>query len=228
MRAIPHLPPSAVGGHGKEALFCAVQGRRVLLLTGRIHIYEGYSPEVAGYIAAVAKAAGAAQFVLTNAAGGLNQHYQTGDVMLHSDYINFQGDNALAHLSTRELAQRFIDPKPPYDLAGASQLRSQLHAAGLNVHQGVYIGVRGPVYETRAELAMFRSLGADAIGMSSIPEIMVCNQLKLPVVGLSVITNECFAPGVVGHESVIDASRNAAQRLGSGLRSFISASDLGA
>jgi purine-nucleoside phosphorylase len=220
MREVPQLPPAAVGGHGKEILAGQVGAKRVLVFSGRIHMYEGYSPEVAGFAAAVAQAAGAAQFVLTNAAGGLNQHFRTGDVMLHNDFINFQGDNALAHLATNDLHQRFIDPKPPYDMAASGRLGAALGGAGLAVHQGVYIGVRGPIYETRAELAMFRSFGADAIGMSSIPEIMVCNQLRLPVVGVSLITNECFAPGAVGHDSVLDESRNAGHKLGRALRVF--------
>ncbi len=221
MAEVPQLPQSAVAGHGREIIGAWIKGVRVLIVTGRVHLYEGHSAERVGFIAAVAQACGAKLFILTNAAGGLNQHFRTGELMLHNDMINFQGDYAVANLRLDDPAQRFIDPKPPYDLARSAQLGAALQGAGLNVHQGVYIGVRGPMYETRAELAMFRSFGADAIGMSSIPEISVCNLLKLPVAGLSLITNECFAPDPVNHEEVMSESRNAAARLGRGLRRFI-------
>ncbi|MCC7479046.1 purine-nucleoside phosphorylase [bacterium] len=221
MSDVPQLPQSAVAGHGREIIGAWIKGVRVLIVTGRVHLYEGHPAERCGFISAVAQASGAKLFILTNAAGGLNQHFRTGELMLHNDMINFQGEYAVAGLRTDDPAQRFIDPKPPYDLARSAQLGAALQQAGLTVHQGVYIGVRGPMYETRAELAMFRSFGADAIGMSSIPEISVCNLLKLPVCGLSLITNECFAPDPVSHEEVMSESRNAAARLGRALRRFV-------
>lgn len=225
---VPQMPEAGVRGHGRDAIGAWISGRRVLVFTGRVHMYEGHSAERAGFVAAVAAACGAKLFVLTNAAGGLNQHFRTGEFMLHNDFINMQGDNAIAQLRFEDPMQRFIDPKPPYDLAQSARLGAALRDSGLKAHQGVYVGVRGPLYETRAELAMFRSFGADAIGMSSIPEICICNLLKLPVVGLSLVTNECFAPGAVNHNQVMQESHNTAARLGAALRRFVeqwSASD---
>jgi purine-nucleoside phosphorylase len=221
MADVPHLPAPAVAGHGHEAVYGTVGNARLLVLGGRPHIYEGYSPEVAGFPAAVAKALGATLFIATNATGGLNQHLRAGDLMLHSDYINFQHDNALAHIATDNPAERFIDPKPSYNLTATALLGRHLAASGCTVHNGIYIAVRGPVFETRAEIYMLRSFGADAVAMSVVPEVTVCNFLALPCIGLSVITNECFGASGVSHEDVLIASQAVIPRLADGLRSFL-------
>lgn len=221
MDEIPNFPPSRVPGHGRELIHGSINGHNVLILAGRIHIYEGHDPLTAGFPAALAAACGAQRFMLTNAAGGLNQHFRQGSVMLITDFINFQGDNALAHLLTEEAGERFIDPKPATDLKASSALAGYLKQAGLEVNQGTYIGVRGPIYETRAELAMMRSWGADAIGMSTIPELTVCHAFGLPAVGVSVITNECFKDAPVTHSEVVDVGTQVSPLLGRAMRSFI-------
>jgi purine-nucleoside phosphorylase len=218
---IPHMPGTSVVGHGREAVFGTLGSARLLVLTGRLHLYEGYSPEIAAFPAALAKACGASLYIATNAAGALNQHMRTGELMLHTDFINFQGDNAIAHIQADEPMARFIDPKPAYNLTASGILARHLHGAGAGVHEGVYVSVRGPLYETRAELYMLRSFGADAIGMSTVPEITVCNFFALPAIGLSVITNECFNPAPVTHGDVLAASQAAIPKLAAGLRSFI-------
>jgi purine-nucleoside phosphorylase len=225
MREVPHLPAPSVAGHGHEAVFGTVGGARLLVLTGRPHIYEGHSPEVAGFPAAVAKALGATLFIATNAAGGLNQHMRGGELMLHADYINFQHDNALANLATDDAAERFIDPKPAYNLTASATLARHLQAAGCGVHQGVYVAVRGPIFETRAEIYMLRSFGADAVAMSVVPEVTVCNFVKLPCIGLSLLTNECFSTGGVSHAEVLSVSAAIIPRLGEGLRTFLTNPD---
>jgi purine-nucleoside phosphorylase len=221
MEEVPHMPASAVSGHGRELFYGTVGTSRVLIFSGRFHLYEGHDPLVAAFPAALAKALGARLFLLTNAAGGLNQHFAAGDVMLHSDYINFQGDNPLAQLITDDSAEKFVDPKPPYDYVVLDKLARELDAAGLSVQRGIYIGVRGPVFETLAELRMMRSFGADAVGMSSVPEIILCNFLRLPVVGLSVITNECFSPLKLTHQQVVEGSQRAASRIGTAFKALL-------
>ncbi len=221
MEDIPHFPPSRVPGHGRELIHGTVGGHKVMILAGRIHLYEGHDPLTAGFPAALASACGAQGFILTNAAGGLNQHFSQGSVMMITDFINFQGDNALAHLLTEDAGQRFIDPKPATDPRVSTALARQLQRAGLSVNQGTYIGVRGPIYETRAELAMMRSWGADAIGMSTIPELTVCHAFGLPAVGVSVITNECFKEAPVSHTEVVDIGAQVSPRLGQAIRRHI-------
>ena len=221
MEDIPHFPASRVKGHGREVIHGQVNGRNVMVLAGRIHLYEGHDPLTAGFPAALAHASGARRFLLTNAAGGLNQHFVQGSVMMITDFINFQGDNALAHMLTDEAAERFVDPKPATDLRQGQLLARQLQKAGLKVNQGTYIGVRGPIYETRAELAMMRSWGADAIGMSTIPELTVCHAFGLPALGVSVITNECFKDAPVTHGEVVDIGSQVSPALGTAIRAFI-------
>jgi purine-nucleoside phosphorylase len=225
MREVPHLPAPSVAGHGHEAVFGLAGGARLLVLTGRPHIYEGHSPETAGFPAAVAKALGATLFIATNAAGGLNQHMRGGELMLHADYINFQHDNALAHLATDDAAERFIDPKPAYNLTASAMLARHLQAAQCAVHQGVYVAVRGPIFETRAEIYMLRSFGADAVAMSVVPEVTVCNYVKLPCIGLSVLTNECFSTEGVSHEEVLAACDLVLPKLAQGLHTFLTDPD---
>lgn len=221
MDEIPHFPPSRVAGHGKEVIHGSVNGHNVLILAGRIHMYEGHDPLSAGFPAALAAACRASRFVLTNAAGGLNQHFSQGSVMMITDFINFQGDNAMAHLLCDEASQRFIDPKPATCVEGSTRLGRCLQKEGLSVNQGTYIGVRGPIYETRAELAMMRSWGADAIGMSTIPELTVCHAFGLPAVGVSVITNECFKDAPVSHGEVVDVGAQVSPLLGRAIRSYL-------
>lgn len=235
---VPHLAGTAVVGHGTELLWGDVPGpdgttRRLLVFSGRLHMYEGHSALEAAFPVAVSAALGCGLFLLTNAAGGLNQHFAVGDAMVQRDYINMQGDNPLLHLQcpppvpraeaapgSIEYATRFTDPKPAYHPQASALLARQLAAAGLGVNEGVYIGIRGPVYETRAELVMYRGCGADAIGMSSVQELTMCHFLGLPACGVSIITNECFSTAPVTHADVVAASHKAAGALGQAIRAF--------
>jgi len=219
--AIPHLPTATVTGHGKEAIFGRVGHARVLILTGRIHLYEGHDAAVAGFPAAIAAACNAKLFIATNAAGALNPQYSPGDVMLHEDFINHQGDNAAACLDFTDTGQRFLSMNPPYYRQAQAELKVRLRETGLSVHNGTYIAVRGPVYETRAEYMMMRGWGADAIGMSTIPEVTVCRLFKLPVVGLSVMTNECLKPGGTNHAEVVAVSQAAAPLIAQALAAML-------
>jgi len=221
MDEIPHFPAASVTGHGKEAVYGRIGTAGVLVLTGRIHLYEGHDPLTVGFPAAMAKAAGAKLMVITNAAGGLNQHYREGDLMVHRDFINFQHDNALAHLQADTAVERYVDPKPPYNIRLSELVAQALVRARFDVHYGVYIGVQGPIFETRAELAMMRSFGADAIGMSTIPEVMIAAFFGLPAVGVSTITNECFSATGTHHAEVLAVSKRVAPKLSSGLTLFL-------
>lgn len=225
MDEIPHFPAATVTGHGKEAVFAKVGKHNVLVLSGRIHMYEGNEPHIAGFPAAMAAAAGAKLFVVTNAAGGLNQHFRTGEVMVHRDFINFQHCNALEYIKAHTAAERFIDPKPAYNKPASASLANHLASAGMKVNEGVYIAVRGPIFESQAELAMMRSFGADAIGMSTVPEVTICHAFGLPVVGVSAITNECFGSVETDHADVLKQGQLVAGKITAGLESFIASSE---
>jgi len=221
LEQLPHFPYSVVKGHGNEAVVGKVGELKVLFFTGRIHLYEGFDALTVGFPAAVAKSAGAKVFIATSAAGGLNQHYHVGDLMIHNSFINFQGDNPLLHLEVSDYKQRFIDPKPPYDPYASRALSSYVTQVEVDVRQGVYIGVKGPMFETMAELAMLRALGGDAVGMSSIPEIIMCHFLKLPVVGATIVSNECFREELVTHDKVLEIGKKSVPALASGIRAFL-------
>lgn len=219
--AAPFWPAAKVPGHAPEALYGRIGEHHVLVLAGRVHVYEGYTPLEAGFPAAVAKALEARLLVVLNSAGGLNQHFAVGSMMVHTGFINFQGDNALAHVLSPDAGELFVDPNPTYHRQHSELLYKALSASGQAVHQGTYLAVRGPIYETRSELVMMRGFGADAIGMSTVPEVSVAHWLGLPAVGLSVITNECFGTEQVGHGAVVKAGQLAMPRLAAGLKQFV-------
>jgi len=215
---IPHLPAGTVAGHGSEAVSGTVGDARVLVFTGRLHIYEGHDAATAGFPAAIAAAAGARLFICTNAAGALNVDLRVGDVVVHDSYINHQGDNAAACLEFPHSAHRFVNPDPPYDTAASRALALCLSKAGMQTHRGTYLAVRGPVFETDAELKMMRAWGGDAIGMSTVPEVIACHVLNLPVAGLSVLTNKCLDGNHTTHDGVLSASQAAIPQLVTALK----------
>jgi purine-nucleoside phosphorylase len=221
MDSVPYLPAAAVTGHGQQVLAGSVGGARVLVLTGRIHLYEGYTPAEAGLPAAIAKALGARAFIAINAAGGLNPHYRMGELMLHRDYLNLQGDNALAHLECSEPCERFLDMRQAYHPGLSSALAQGLAKVGGQLQHGVYAAVRGPVFETPAELAWMRQAGADAVGMSTVPEITICRWAGLPAAAVSVITNECLQAQGPEHGAILAAAESAIPILAAGLRSML-------
>jgi len=218
---VPHLPAVSVTGHGQEAVFGLIGGTRVLILTGRIHFYEGHGMAATGFQAAIASACGARLMLCTNAAGALNTGFKRGSVVVHNDYINFMGDNPLFGMQFSDSRQRFVDPHPAYDPLISSRLMASLSGAGLTVHEGVYSAVRGPVFETEAELRMMRAWDGDVVGMSTVPEVIVCGLFKLPVVAASLVTNECFAPGGTSHAEVLATGVEMAPLLAEGLGRFI-------
>jgi len=219
--AIPNCPVAGVAGHGREAVYGLANGLRVMVFTGRVHLYEGYSALDAAFPAALAKALGAKLFIAANAAGGLEADLHAGEFMVHNGFINFQHDNPLAHLRTENCQERFVDPRPPYDPWCSRVLASHLVDTGAEAHRGVYIGVLGPAYETLAELHMLQRLGADAVGMSCIPEVLMCHFFKLPVVGVSIIANHCFNRETLTHDEVVQVAGNTVPLLSAALRRFL-------
>jgi len=220
---IPHMPAATVAGHGNEAVYGDLHDTAVLVLTGRFHLFEGHDPATAGFPAAVAAALGARLYICTNAAGSLNQKMAPTDAMVHVDFINHQGTNVLACLEFSDAGQRFLNPNPAYDSRGAQALARCLAQAGLTVHHGTYVAVHGPVFETLAELAMLRSWGADAVGMSTVPEITVCRLSGLPAVGLSVLTNDSFDHQHTTHAQVLAVSQRTVPRISRALQALIGA-----
>lgn len=212
---LPHVPPSAVEGHAGELVAGTVGGVAAILLSGRPHPYEGHSHAESTLLLRAVLALGPELVILTNAAGGLNPAFEPGDVMLIIDHLNLSGDNPLRGPNLERFGPRF----PPMTDAYDPKLRAAAHEAarrtGLELREGVYVMLAGPSYETRAEMRMLRSFGADAVGMSTAHEAIVARHADVRVLGFSLITNKATDDVEAGatHDEVIEVGRIGAERL---------------
>ncbi len=208
---IPGFPCSHVAGHANELVLGKLGGRPVMAMRGRIHMYEGYSGAEVAFPVRVMQALGVRALVVSNAAGGLNPDFQTGDLMLIRDHIflpGLAGHNPLRGPNEDSLGPRFPNMSDAYD----ANLRSLAQrAAGQRLREGVYMMVAGPSYETPAEYMALRAMGADAVGMSTCPEVIVARHMGVRVLGISLITNVLTGVGV-SHEEVLAAAAAAADR----------------
>lgn len=190
---IPHFPLSTVESHKGRLLFGTLAGKKVVCMQGRFHYYEGYSMQQVTFPIRVMKLLGIEQLIVSNAAGGLNDQYQVSDLMVINDHIGlFLPENPLIGTNLATLGDRFPDMSEPYDASLIEKALQIAKAHGIRVHAGVYVSVTGPQLETKAEYRMLRQLGADAVGMSTVPEVIVARHMDLPVFGISVITDMCI------------------------------------
>lgn len=212
---IPHFPKSTVKGHAGEILSGVIGKNKVMAFSGRFHYYEGYSMAEVTYPVRVAKLLGAKLLIVTNAAGGLNPKFHVGDLMLITDHINFMGANPLIGPNVEEWGPRFVDLYHVYSEQHMNKLREIAVRKGLTLREGVYLAVSGPTYETHAELKMMQGFGADAVGMSTVPECIVAAHMSLPVLGVSVITDMALPYIIqdISHEMVLAAAEEASERL---------------
>ncbi|ULL15492.1 purine-nucleoside phosphorylase [Paenibacillus sp. H1-7] len=205
---IPHFPASTVEGHAGELLLGTIQGKHVLLMKGRFHMYEGYGVEVVSFPVRVMKELGVKTLLVTNAAGGINTSYEVGDLMLIKDHINFTFRNPLIGPNLSELGVRFPDMSEAYSRALRQTAKKVAEEQGVKLQEGVYIGLLGPTYETPAEIRMMRTLGADAVGMSTVAEVIVARHAGIEVLGFSCISN--MAAGILdqplSHEEVMETT----------------------
>lgn len=195
-RDVPGFPLSTAPGHAGQFVAGVLGGKKVLCMQGRFHYYEGHDMSAIALPVRVFKALGCRALILTNAAGGVNWDFNVGDFMLITDHINFMGANPLRGENEEAIGPRFCDMSRVYD-AGLQEIARQVAAGqGLNLQEGVYLGYMGPSYETPAEIRAFRTLGADAVGMSTVPEAIAAAHCDLPVLAMSLITN--MAAGMTG------------------------------
>jgi purine-nucleoside phosphorylase len=212
---IPHFPVSTVESHAGKLLLGSLGGKPVMAMQGRFHYYEGYSMQQIVFPVRVAKVLGVQTLLVSNACGGLNPNFERGDIMLINDHINFLGDNPLMGPNDPELGPRFPDMSMPYTerlMATAEQAALDL---GIKMHQGVYLAVSGPMLETKAEYRYMRQLGADVVGMSTVPEVIAAVHMSMEVLGISVITDECFPDSLepVSLDDVLEAAAMAEPQL---------------
>ena len=186
---IPNFPVSTVEGHSGNLIFGLLQGRQVVVLQGRFHLYEGYSMKDISFPVRVMKHLGIKLLVVSNASGGLNQEFEVGDIMVIEDHINLMWDNPLIGKNEKELGHRFPDMSEPYDQELVSEAIRIADKHNIRCHQGVYAAVSGPTYETKAEYRFLSIIGADAVGMSTVPEVIAARHMDLPCLAFSVISD---------------------------------------
>jgi purine-nucleoside phosphorylase len=212
---IPHFPVSTVESHAGKLLMGNLGGKSVMAMQGRFHYYEGYSMNQIVFPVRVAKMLGIQTLLVSNACGGLNPNYERGDIMLINDHINFLGDNPLIGPNDPNLGPRFPDMSQPYTERLLSTAEQVALDAGIKIHQGVYLAVSGPMLETKAEYRYMRQLGADVVGMSTVPEVIAAIHMSMEVLGISVITDECFPDSLepVSLDDVLEAAAMAEPHL---------------
>lgn len=189
---IPGFPLSTVESHTGRLICGTLSGREVVAMQGRFHMYEGYSLEQVTFPVRVLKALGAGTLLVSNACGGMNPLWNIGELMLIADHINFLGDNPLIGPNDERLGPRFPDMSAPYSERLRGIAREFARSRGLTLREGVYVAVPGPNLETRAEYRMLRAMGADVVGMSTVPEVIVAVQGGMEVLGVSIITDRCL------------------------------------
>ncbi|OYD09780.1 purine-nucleoside phosphorylase [Paludifilum halophilum] len=205
---IPHFPVSTVEGHAGQLVLGRLETQPVVAMQGRFHFYEGYGMKEVTFPIRVMKELGVETLIVTNAAGGINTDFEAGNLMLVRDHINFMFTNPLIGPNQSEWGVRFPDMSEAYDPAYRRLAQQVAEKEGISLQQGVYLGSTGPAYETPAEIRMFRSMGADAVGMSTVPEVIVARHAGIRVLGISCITNMAagILPQPLSHEEVIETA----------------------
>lgn len=207
---IPNFPVSTVAGHAGQLVYGSLEGKTVIALQGRFHYYEGYDLQTVTYPVRIFKELGVQTIFITNAAGGINQDFKPGDLMIITDQINLTGQNPLIGHNLDEHGPRFVDMTETYSRRGQALLKSLAPRIDLDIKEGVYTWFTGPTYETPAEIRFARTIGGDAVGMSTVPEAIVAKHCGMEVIGISCITN--LAAGMqdaLNHEEVMEYSAKA-------------------
>jgi purine-nucleoside phosphorylase len=212
---IPNFPVSTVDGHMGRLIIGKYQDKPIIAMQGRFHFYEGYTMEEVTFPIRVFKALGVESLIVSNAAGGINYSFEVGDIMMITDHINFFGTNPLIGRNINELGPRFPDMTQTYDLEYIHLAREIARKKLIKLHEGVYVGGTGPSFETPAEYRFFHTIGGDAIGMSTVPEVIVAKHMSMRVFGISVITNNglVIPEGGNKHSEVLDIATVAAPKL---------------
>lgn len=220
---IPNFPVSTVQGHKGALVFGTIGDKKVVAMQGRFHFYEGYSMIEVTFPVRVMKFLGVEKLVVSNASGGVNASYKVGSVVMITDHINMTPEHPLRGKNDERFGPRFVNMSEPYSrkmIAKATELAKELD---IEVHEGVYLGLQGPTFETLAEYKMVKILGADCVGMSTVPEVIVARHMDLETFGISVITdmgNE-ESIGTISHDEVLEAAKEAEPKVRSLIKELI-------
>jgi purine-nucleoside phosphorylase len=220
---IPHFPVSTVVGHAGEFIIGNIGNKKVIAMKGRFHYYEGYDMKLVTFPVRVLKALGVNRIIVTNASGGLNKDFEAGDLMLITDHLNMLGTNPLIGENFEELGPRFPDMSQAYNKEFTKLAETTAGRLNIKIQKGVYAAVTGPNYETPAELRMFIRLGADAVGMSTVPEVIAANHAGMKVLGISCITDMALPDNLepLDHERVVATANKAREKFVSLVKEII-------
>jgi len=220
---IPNFPVSTVQGHKGALVFGTIGDKKVVAMQGRFHFYEGYSMTEVTFPVRVMKFLGVEKLVVSNASGGVNPNYKVGSIVMITDHINMTPEHPLRGKNDERFGPRFVNMSEPYSrkmIAKTTELAKQLN---IEVHEGIYLGLQGPTFETLAEYKMVNILGADCVGMSTVPEVIVARHMDLETFGISVITdmgNE-ESIGTISHDEVLEAAKAAEPKVRSLIKELI-------
>ena len=212
---IPNFPVSTVKGHGGKLLFGKLNQQEVILLSGRFHYYEGYSMQEVTFPVRVMQQLGATLLMVSTAAGGMTRDFKVGDLMIINDHINLFPEHPLRGRNDERIGPRFPDMTEPYALDLIAKAKAIAQQKNIHVHEGVYIGLQGPTFETKAEYKWLHIIGGDAVGMSTVPEVIVAKHMGMQVFGMSVITDLGIRDemNTITHEEVLEAANIAAPKM---------------
>lgn len=224
-KTIPHFPQSTVQSHSGKLVYGQLNGTEVIILAGRWHYYEGYSTKELTFPIRVIKQLGIETIFFTNVSGSVNENYNAGDLVIIKDHINFMPDHPLRGQNDLRLGPRFPDMLHTYDAELRSKIQSAAHVLNIPIHQGVYFALQGPSLETPAEYNFIHKIGADMVGMSTVPEVIVAKHSGLKIAAVSIISNVCFPLEKITEttiEGVIEVANMASKNLNNVLKEVIS------
>ncbi|MBI1748924.1 MAG: purine-nucleoside phosphorylase [Acidobacteria bacterium] len=220
---IPHFPQSSIEGHAGKLVLGLAEGVPTIAMQGRVHYYEGYNLSEVTFPVRVMGALGVKTLIVTNAAGGINKKFSSGVLMIIKDHLNLMGSNPLIGPNVSDFGPRFPDMSDAYEKGLRKIAKQSAKALGLTVAVGIYAGLSGPSYETPAEIRMLRKLGADAVGMSTVPEVIVAGHMGIRVLGISCITNMAagILPTKLDHREVMETANRVRDQFTALLRAII-------
>lgn len=212
---IPNFPVSTVQGHAGALLFGTIGAKKVVAMQGRFHYYEGYSMKEVTFPVRVMKYLGIKKLIVSNASGGVNPNYKVGSIVIINDHINFMPEHPLRGKNEERFGPRFVNMSQPYSVEMIAKAKVIAQELGIEVHDGVYFGLQGPTFETLSEYKMVKILGADCVGMSTVPEVIVARHMELETFGVSIITDMGDAESIstISHDEVLEAAQRAEPHL---------------
>lgn len=220
---IPNFPVSTVEGHKGALVFGTIEGKKVVAMQGRFHFYEGYDMKQVTFPVRVMKYLGVSKLIVSNASGGVNPKYKVGSVVIIKDHVNMMPEHPLRGKNDERFGPRFVNMSEPYSRNMMAKAKDIATSLNIEIHDGVYLGLQGPTFETLAEYKMVKALGCDCVGMSTVPEVIVARHMELETFGVSVITDmgDEESIGTITHAEVLEAAKEAEPKVRSLIKNLI-------